>query len=253
MTTFVATTVDNLDTTTRTHDIAAAEITCVNFGYSDQTPVLNNLSLRVGAGEIVAIIGRSGSGKSTLLRLLAGLSGPSSGQITTAGAPAVAFQEPRLFPWRTVAHNVAFGVTRARITKAAAAERVRTTLREVGLADKADVWPAQLSGGQAQRVSLARALVAEPALLLLDEPFGALDALTRATMHQLLIKLWQAHRFSAVVVTHDVDEALRLADRVVVLADGRIASDVEVPTPRSADAQADHARLRTQLLDALGE
>ncbi|WHU46104.1 ABC transporter ATP-binding protein [Gordonia sp. L191] len=238
--------------TTQSTEIAG-QVSAATFAYGDAEPVLRNVSLTVRTGEIVAIIGRSGSGKSTLLRLLAGLSQPSTGDVTTSGAPAVAFQEPRLFPWRTVRRNVEFGVVRSRLKGAAAAARVSDTLAEVGLADKADAWPAQLSGGQAQRVSLARALVADPQLLLLDEPFGALDALTRAAMHRLLINLWQVHGFSVLVVTHDVDEALRLADRVVVLADGHIAADVTVDAPRDPDGAAQTAHLRTRLLDALGE
>lgn len=245
------------DTAIGTRQRPSAEFTGqvlnATFAYGDAEPVLRDVSLSVRAGEIVAIIGRSGSGKSTLLRLLAGLSEPSSGSVATAGAPAVAFQEPRLFPWRTVRRNVEYGVVRSRSQKAATEQRVTETLAEVGLADKADAWPAQLSGGQAQRVSLARALVADPRLLLLDEPFGALDALTRAAMHRLLVGLWEVHGFSVLVVTHDVDEALRLADRVVVLADGRIAADVAVPTPRDANGAHETAHLRTRLLDALGE
>ncbi|GAA1480809.1 ABC transporter ATP-binding protein [Gordonia sinesedis] len=230
---------------------SAAEISGVALSYGDAA-VLRDVSLRIGADEIVALIGRSGSGKSTLLRLLAGLAAPDAGTLRTAGYPAVSFQEPRLFPWRTVIQNVAFGLTRERVTATAARERALRTLTDVGLADKADVWPAQLSGGQAQRVSLARALVAHPQLLLLDEPFGALDALTRRSMHHLLLSLWRDNGFGALLVTHDVDEALRLADRVVVLADGRIAEEVVVSDPRSDLDGPQHARQRVDLLTALG-
>ncbi|TWS18735.1 ABC transporter ATP-binding protein [Tsukamurella asaccharolytica] len=230
----------------------AAEVVDVTVAYGDNV-VLRGTHLRVGAGEVVAIIGRSGCGKSTLLRLFAGLTEPSSGTVRTAGAPAVAFQEPRLFPWRTVRENVAFGLTRARLRKSRVLASADETLAEVGLADKRDAWPAQLSGGQAQRVSLARALVAEPELLLLDEPFGALDALTRASMHDLLITLWQRHGFGVVVVTHDVDEALALADRVVVLADGTITTEIVVENPRQRARDGALIEHRTRLLAALGE
>ncbi|AFR50090.1 MULTISPECIES: ABC transporter ATP-binding protein [Gordonia] len=233
----------------------AAEVEHASLRYGDNV-VLRDVSLRVGAREIVALIGRSGSGKSTLLRLLAGLSTTESGSVRTAGHPAVSFQEPRLFPWRTVLQNVAFGLVREKVGKTEARERARRTLDEVGLSDKTGAWPAQLSGGQAQRVSLARALVARPQLLLLDEPFGALDALTRRTMHELLIRLWRDNGFGALLVTHDVDEALRLADRVVVLAGGEIVEDLAVPRPRQTgdpdDADSEIPRLRARLLTALG-
>ncbi|BDH56710.1 ABC transporter ATP-binding protein [Tsukamurella sp. PLM1] len=230
----------------------AGEVRDVTVAYGD-TVVLRGASLRVEPGEVVAIIGRSGSGKSTLLRVLAGLTEPSAGTVSTDGAPAVAFQEPRLFPWRTVRANVSHGLVRSRAGRAEALARADETLAEVGLADKRGAWPGQLSGGQAQRVSLARALVAEPRLLLLDEPFGALDALTRAAMHRLLVSLWERHGFGVLVVTHDVDEALALADRVVVLAEGRIAQEVVVPEPRLGAGRADVAALRSTLLAALGE
>lgn len=237
----------------------AAEADDVTLTYGENV-VLSGTTLRVAEGEIVALIGRSGCGKSTLLRLLAGLASPSAGTVRTSGAPAVAFQEPRLFPWRTVRQNVAHGLIRTKARRAEAAERAETTLAEVGLADKSSVWPGQLSGGQAQRVSLARALVGDPELLLLDEPFGALDALTRATMHRLLLSLWRRHGFGVLVVTHDVDEALVLADRVAVLADGRIVHQVQVPRPRggvgsgpSEPSAEQHACLRDELLEALDE
>lgn len=233
----------------------AAEVENASLSYGDNL-VLRDVTLRVGAHEIVALIGRSGSGKSTLLRLLAGLSQTESGSVRTAGHPAVSFQEPRLFPWRTVLQNVAFGLVREKVGKSQARERARRTLDEVGLSDKTAAWPAQLSGGQAQRVSLARALVARPQLLLLDEPFGALDALTRRTMHELLISLWRDNGFGALLVTHDVDEALRLADRVVVLAGGEIVEDLAVPRPRQTgdadDPDSEIPRLRAELLTALG-
>ena len=144
-----------------------------------------------------------------------------------AGAPALAFQEPRLFPWRDVRTNVGYGLTRSRLSKSEVFARADRALADVGLADRADAWPLTLSGGQAQRVSLARALVGEPELLLLDEPFGALDALTRLTMRALLLDLWREHGFGVLLVTHDVDEAVALADRVLVLDDGRVVHDVD--------------------------
>jgi sulfonate transport system ATP-binding protein len=216
--------------------------------------VLSDVSLEIGRGEIVALIGRSGSGKSTVLRVLAGLSTDHSGERIVTGAPALAFQEPRLFPWRDVRTNVAYGLTRARVTKAEALRRAERALADVGLSDFADVWPLTLSGGQAQRVSLARALVAEPRLLLLDEPFGALDALTRLTMRSLLLDLWREHDFGVLLVTHDVDEAVALADRVLVLEDGRVVHTLDIENPRRSpgDPSADTERHRSALLDALG-
>lgn len=230
----------------------AAEAVSVRLAY-DENVVLDDTSVRVGDGEIVALIGRSGSGKSTLLRVLAGLAEPAAGQASTDGPPAVAFQEPRLFPWRTVRQNVAYGLVRSGVSKTEATTRAQETLAEVGLAEKASAWPVQLSGGQAQRVSLARALIAEPRLLLLDEPFGALDALTRAAMHRLLISLWRRHEFGVLMVTHDVDEALALADRVAVLADGRIVDEIAVDAPRPQNGRGDVADIRARLLTALGE
>jgi sulfonate transport system ATP-binding protein len=196
----------------------------------------------------VAMIGRSGTGKSTLLRALAGLDDEVTGQATTRGTVAIAFQDPRLVPWRRVLENVSLGL-RGPDPRAAAAD----ALDEVELSDHAGAWPLTLSGGEAQRVSLARALVREPSLLLLDEPFGALDALTRMAMHRLMLDLWEAHRPAILLVTHDVDEALALADRVLVLADGRIAHQlrVELDRPRDRD-QPELIELRNRLLAELG-
>ena len=232
---------------------AAAVLRHVDKWYG-QHHVLADVSLRVGVGEIVALIGRSGSGKSTVLRVLAGLSDDHTGERVVAGAPAFAFQEPRLFPWRDVRTNVAYGLTRTRVSKKEAAARAEAALADVGLADRAGAWPLTLSGGQAQRVSLARALVAEPTLLLLDEPFGALDALTRLTMRALLLDLWREHHFGVLLVTHDVDEAIALADRVVVLDEGRVTHVLEVTAPRRppGDPAPDTERHRAELLDQLG-
>nr|WP_206037813.1 ABC transporter ATP-binding protein [Rhodococcus sp. HNM0569] len=215
--------------------------------------VLADVDLDIARGEIVALVGRSGSGKSTLLRVLAGLSRDHTGDRHVAGSPAVAFQEPRLLPWRSVRRNVAYGLNTAGVRGAEALAAADRTLDEVGLADKRDAWPLTLSGGQAQRVALARALVGEPELLLLDEPFGALDALTRLDMHALLLALWRRHGFGVLLVTHDVDEAVALADRVVVLDDGAIADDVHVDLPRPRErGTAAFGRHRSRLLTALG-
>jgi sulfonate transport system ATP-binding protein len=210
--------------------------------------VLDGLDLNIAAGEFVALIGRSGSGKSTLLRALAGLDPDCHGELEVGGTVAVAFQEPRLLPWKRVLANVGLGLRAQEGDRAS-----RHALAEVGLADYGQAWPLTLSGGEAQRASLARALVREPELLLLDEPFGALDALTRMTMHELVLGLWARHRPAVLLVTHDVDEALSLADRVLVLGDGRITHEVSVsaPRPRNRD-QAELISLRQQLLLELG-
>jgi sulfonate transport system ATP-binding protein len=234
--------------TTARQTAVAGELRHVNKWYGDHH-VLADVSLRIARGEIVALIGRSGSGKSTVLRVLAGLSEDHTGDRMVSGAPALAFQEPRLFPWRNVRANVVYGLTRARLAKAEAQARADRALADVGLADRADVWPLTLSGGQAQRVSLARALVAEPELLLLDEPFGALDALTRLSMRGLLLELWREHGFGVLLVTHDVDEAVSLADRVLVLEAGRLIHTLGIDDPRQP-VPAEH--YRAELLDKLG-
>jgi sulfonate transport system ATP-binding protein len=202
--------------------------------FGDRT-VLDGLDLDIAPGEFVAIVGRSGCGKSTLLRLLAGLDTPSDGALRLGGAPASArrddvrmmFQEARLLPWRTVLQNVTLG-----LDSADAIARARDALAQVGLADRAGDWPAVLSGGQRQRVALARALVHRPRLLLLDEPLGALDALTRIEMQRLIESVWRELRFTAVLVTHDVAEAVALADRVLLVEDGRITLDEPVALAR---------------------
>jgi sulfonate transport system ATP-binding protein len=197
--------------------------------------VLEGIALDVAAGEFVAIVGRSGCGKSTLLRLLAGLETPSAGSLQLDGQSLEAhrcdlrimFQEARLLPWRTVLQNVALGLD----SKDAKA-RALQALAQVGLADRAGDWPSVLSGGQRQRVALARALVHRPRLLLLDEPLGALDALTRIEMQQLIESVWRELRFTAVLVTHDVAEAVALADRVLLVEEGRITLDEPVALAR---------------------
>ncbi len=194
--------------------------------------VLRGVDLNIAAGEFVAVVGRSGCGKSTLLRLLAGLEPSDAGTVRFGDEGArpetrVMFQDSRLLPWKRVDENVALGLRRGK--------DIGSTLRQVGLEDRAREWPAVLSGGQRQRVALARALVHEPQLLLLDEPLGALDALTRIEMQQMIEQLWQARGFTALLVTHDVQEAVALADRVVLIEDGAITLDcrVDLPRPRS--------------------
>jgi sulfonate transport system ATP-binding protein len=216
--------------------------------------VLRGLSLAIEEGEFVAIVGRSGCGKSTLLRLLAGLDQPSDGE-TIVGGESVSgrvgearlmFQDARLLPWRRVLDNVGIGLADDWRTKSYDA------LNSVGLDDRAGDWPAILSGGQRQRVALARALVSRPKLLLLDEPFGALDALTRLDMQSLVEAVWLEHKFTAVLVTHDVAEAVALADRVILLDDGIVALDLPVTLDRPRrrrDAKA--SALEAALLDRL--
>jgi sulfonate transport system ATP-binding protein len=203
--------------------------------------VLNSLNLEVEAGEFVAIVGRSGCGKSTLLRLVSGLDKASSGGILLDGEPLrrlsgsvrVMFQDPRLLPWKRVIQNVGLGL------QGDWREKAFWALDKVGLKDRADEWPHVLSGGQRQRVSLARALVSEPRLLLLDEPLGALDALTRLEMQNLVENLWQERRFTAFLVTHDVEEAVALADRVIVIDKGQISLDLPVRISRPRDRSSE--------------
>ncbi|MEJ2861625.1 ABC transporter ATP-binding protein [Actinomycetospora flava] len=226
--------------------MTAAQVRGLTRDFGDRR-VLDGLDVTVGEGEFVALLGRSGSGKSTLLRVLAGLDDTGSegvgGEVDVPGSVAVAFQEPRLLPWRSVTDNVALGLHRPDAREVALA-----TLDEVGLRERADAWPLTLSGGEAQRASLARALVREPSLLLLDEPFGALDALTRIAMHRLVLDLWERHGMGILLVTHDVDEALVLADRVLVLDGGRIVAD-HAPGPRPRE---DVGALRHRVLGELG-
>ncbi|MBD2298731.1 ATP-binding cassette domain-containing protein [Nostoc sp. FACHB-87] len=199
--------------------------------------VLNSINLEVSPGEFVAIVGRSGCGKSTLLRLVSGLEKASAGGILLDGEPLrklsssvrVMFQDPRLLEWKRVIQNVGLGLQNNW------REKAQWALEQVGLDDRGEEWPSVLSGGQRQRVSLARALVSQPRLLLLDEPLGALDALTRIDMQKLIEKLWQEQQFTAFLVTHDVEEAVALADRVILIEDGRIALDLPVNLPRPRD------------------
>ncbi len=186
--------------------------------------VLDRIDLTLQPGELVALLGRSGSGKTTLLRALGGLDPVEDGTIELPAARAVVFQEPRLLPWKRAWENVALG-----LAGSDARSRALDALEQVELSHRADAWPLTLSGGEAQRVALARALLREPKLLLLDEPFAALDALTRVRMHDLLRKLWRAHEPAILLVTHDVDEAISLANRILVLEKGTIKTGLVVP------------------------
>jgi sulfonate transport system ATP-binding protein len=227
-------------------EIAAEERRCsrgvsvaiknVSIAFAGRT-VLENFDIEISAGEFVVIVGRSGCGKSTLLRSVVGLETPQSGTITlgeVAGSNSkpdvrVMFQDSRLLPWRRILPNVMLGLEPAIIPQA------RRVLAQVGLAERANDWPATLSGGQRQRVALARALVHDPNLLLLDEPLGSLDALTRIEMQQLIEDVWRNRGFTAMLVTHDVAEAISLADRVILIEGGRVALDevVNIPRPRT--------------------
>ena len=214
--------------------------------YPNGVEALGGVSLEVALGEIVAVIGGSGCGKSTLLRTIAGLDPPSQGAVMLdgerIGAPhekiGIIFQEPRLLPWLKVADNVGFGL--ADRPKAERRARVAAALARVGLAEKAAVWPRELSGGQAQRVAIARALVPRPEVLLLDEPFSALDAFTRTDLQDHLLGLWADFKPTLILVTHDVDEAIVLADRVMVMRPrpGRIFEQIGVDLPRPRDRQS---------------
>ncbi|MEW6639535.1 MAG: ABC transporter ATP-binding protein [Pseudomonadota bacterium] len=221
------------------HPLAPAlVITGLRRAYGART-VIDGLNLRIARGEFIALLGESGCGKTTLLRAVAGLDPIDGGHIEGPRRPAVVFQEHRLLPWDPLWKNVALGLPSEDVRARAAA-----ALAEVGLGDRLDDWPRNLSGGQAQRVALARALVQEPQLLLLDEPFAALDALTRIRMHDLVRELVARHRPGVLLVTHDVDEAIALADRILVMRDGRLAFEHR---PDPDQAEATRARLLAEL------
>lgn len=239
-------------------------LTHVTKTFGPRAQILSRVSLNVWDGRILGIVGGSGCGKSTLLRLVAGLDAPTSGEVLLDGDPVqgpreeigLVFQEPRLLPWLDVRDNVGFGL--ADRPEAERRAMVRRALQRVGLLDKAKAWPRQLSGGQAQRVALARATVTRPKVLLLDEPFSALDAITRADLQDHLLELWADFRPTLVLVTHDVDEAVFLADEVAVMASrpGRIAERiaVDVARPRerrSAALDAVARRVAAALDDAM--
>jgi sulfonate transport system ATP-binding protein len=226
---------------------AAVRVRGLSRRFGNRPPVLHALDLTIAPGEFVALLGHSGSGKSTLLRALAGLDPITEGEVTIPEKISVVFQESRLLPWKTVQENVALARN-----DATHAQTIRL-LDEVGLTHRQDAWPLTLSGGEAQRAALARALIREPAFLMLDEPFAALDALTRLHMQALVTTLWQRHHSAVLLVTHDVDEALSLADRAIVLDKGRIRLDLPIPLGRPRH-HADPAfeTLRTRLLEELG-
>jgi sulfonate transport system ATP-binding protein len=219
----------------------------------DGRGVLDNVTFSVSDGEFAVLIGRSGSGKSTLLRILARLDRQYTGAFSAPERPSVAFQDSRLLPWKTVLGNVLLGLPARGPAGQAYRERAAALLEEVDLVERADAWPKTLSGGEAQRASLVRALVRRPDLLLMDEPFGALDALTRLRMHRLLRTLCQRYGPAVLLVTHDVDEAVLLADRVLVLTDGRLSLDLPIDLPRHGRRRLpEFTRLRGQLLGELG-
>ena len=218
--------------------------------------VLEDLDLHIGAGEFVAIVGRSGCGKSTLLRLIADLEQPSYGEIKfkslqnfregiTSSDIRVMFQDPRLLPWKNILSNAQLGLNKTHFPKA------MQLLEKVGLKDKALLWPSQLSGGQRQRVALARALSHTPRILLLDEPLGALDALTRLDMQSLIEKLWLEQGFTTILVTHDVSEAVQLADRIILLDKGRIAQQFNIDLPRPRQKSMAFTTLEQQVLNSV--
>lgn len=214
--------------------------------YPNGVRAIDGVSLEVEPGEIVVVVGGSGCGKSTLLRALSGLDSPTHGVVSLDGVIitepneriGIVFQEPRLLPWLTVAGNVGFGLEHR--PRKERDRRVTAQLARVGLSEKAGVWPRELSGGQAQRVALARALVTRPEVLLLDEPFSALDAFTRVDLQDHLLDLWADSKPTLIVVTHDVDEAIVLADRVVVMRPhpGRIEDEISIDLPRPRDRQS---------------
>jgi len=226
--------------------VSAVRATTITRRYGERT-VLAGLDLEIERGEFVALLGKSGCGKTTLLRALAGLDPVDGGTLEVPDRHTVVFQEHRLLPWWRVWRNVAIGLPRA-----TARARAQSALEEVGLDKHADAWPVTLSGGEAQRVALARALVREPELLLLDEPFAALDALTRLRMHGLVRDLTTRHRPAVLLVTHDVDEAILLADRVVTMRGGRLADEHRVASEARDRGSAPFAALRHALLGELG-
>lgn len=230
-----------------TATITSVEVSHVHRRFGDRV-VLDDLSLTIGESEFVVLLGPSGCGKSTLLRLLGGLDRPDGGTVRVPKERAIVFQNDRLLPWQRVLRNVAIG-----LYEDGADERALAALDEVGLKDHARAWPKTLSGGEAQRVSLARALVTEPDLVLLDEPFAALDAITRLRMHDLVRELRRKHNAAMLLVTHDVDEAIALADRILVMSDGRIGSTYDVRLDQDQrDLGAAREDLRAALLGDLG-
>jgi len=221
----------------------------------DNKEVLRKLDLQVNMGDFVAVVGRSGCGKSTLLRIIAGLEQISSGNITVNGqelngrnnSAKIMFQDGRLLPWKKVYDNVGLG-----LKLDSQKQQILKILEQVGLSDRSQAWPSELSGGQQQRVALARALIHEPQLLLLDEPLGALDALTRIEMHELIENLWREKQLTAILVTHDVEEAVALANRVILIEEGEIVLDLSnrLPYPRQRDNPI-FSKLVSQILNKI--
>jgi sulfonate transport system ATP-binding protein len=229
--------------------------------YPNGVRALDGITLNIAPGEIVVVVGGSGCGKSTLLRIIGGLDRPSEGRVALDGAAidgpraeiGLVFQEPRLFPWLSVEGNVGFGLEDRPARERA--DRVGAQLTRVGVAEKAGAWPRELSGGQAQRVSLARALIMRPQALLLDEPFSALDAFTRADLQDHLLDLWADGKPTLIVVTHDVEEAVVLADRIIVMAPrpGRVIAEISADLPRPRDRQSSaFEQAKRRVLAALG-
>ncbi|MBO0752079.1 MAG: ABC transporter ATP-binding protein [Bradyrhizobiaceae bacterium] len=236
-------------------------LTNVGKTYPNGVRALEGITLAIRPGEIVAVVGSSGCGKSTLMRVVSGLEEPSDGRVLLGGASiegpraeiGVVFQEPRLLPWLSVADNVGFGLEDRPSEERAG--RVRRQLARVGLAEKAAAWPRELSGGEGQRVSLARALIMRPQVLLLDEPFSALDAFTRADLQDHLLDLWADGKPTLIIVTHDVEEAVVLADRIVVMGPrpGRVLAEISAGLPRPRDRRsAAFEQVTRQVLAALG-
>lgn len=250
----------------KTASTAVIDIQGLNLAFDQdgrKTDVLRGLNLSIRHGEFVAIVGASGVGKSTLLRVLMGLVAPSGGSVKvnpdpTAERPmAMVFQDARLLPWRSVVSNVAFGLEKSDMARSARIERAMQALTVVGLADLANRWPWQLSGGQRQRISLARALAVRPSILLMDEPFSALDVSTREGLQDELIRIWRETNRTILFVTHDIDEAVYLADRVVALGgkpgEVRAMRNVDVQRPRKRGSAALNDLANEVKADIFGE
>lgn len=253
----------SLDHASRGGEVAIRDIGKAFTLNGQRLDVLRNLNLAIASGECLAIVGASGSGKTTLLRVLAGLETADAGEVLIDGTPirgvgterAVIFQEPRLLPWRSVLGNVAFGLEVRGIAKREAEARARQYIRLVGLKEFEEAYPRQLSGGMAQRVGIARALTVQPQILLLDEPLGALDAMTKITMQEELSRIWREEMVTMILVTHDLEEAIYLADRVLVLSRERGTPprliEVDLPRPRDRN-EPDFVEMRKRLMAEFG-
>jgi NitT/TauT family transport system ATP-binding protein len=247
------------------HDGIGADVRLASLRLAFGDMLAAEINLDVRAGEIIVLLGPSGCGKSTILRALAGLLSPMSGQVEVGGAPvtgvrahcSMVFQDDALLPWRSARRNVEYALKLRGVSRAQRRSTAENLLSQVGLAEFSEHLPGQLSGGMRQRVQLARTVATQPRVMLMDEPFGALDAQTRSDMQQLLITVWRRHRSTIMFVTHDVDEALLLADRIVLLSPrpATVAKIVNVPEPRHPGAQfePDFARRRYEILASLGD